>query len=150
MVADSELPYPFHLKENEIVDKIVEFATSHENPSKWHGQCFHFFKSNNAHPHQDFADSGNQGVINSIYHRTKDEAHKRIETLLEEINERQREEIIQHSRELAREASERGKKSVSFAQVRDFVNKLSPPLIVPDAKNVLYARANFVMKGLRE
>ena len=53
MVEESALPFPYYLEEDQIVDEIVKFATSHHNPSKWHGQCFYFFKSNNAHPNQD-------------------------------------------------------------------------------------------------
>ena len=86
----------------------------------------------------------------SIYARTRIKAQEKIETLQKEILEQQTKEIIQHSRELSKASFAIGKKSVSKAQVRDYVNKLETPLIVPDSRNVLYARANFVMKGLRE
>lgn len=86
----------------------------------------------------------------SVYVRTRIKAEEKIETLQKEILEQQTKEIIQHSRELSKASFAIGKKSVSKAQVRDYVNKLETPLIVPDSRNVLYARANFVMKGLRE
>jgi len=163
MVADSELPYPFHLKENEIVDKIVEFATSHENPSKWHSQCFHFFKSNSAHPTQDLwaasertpRDSKISQLCNPIYHRTKERAHERIASLnpdkrYQEILERQRVEIVQYSRDLAEQASKLGRKTVNIAFVKEYMSGLRPQLLLPDAQKILHARSNFVMQGLRD
>ena len=86
----------------------------------------------------------------SIYTKTRVNAEKKLNSLFGEILELQKKEIIQHSRELSNASSILGKKNVSLKQVREYVDKLSTPLIVPDAKNVLYARANLVMKGLRE
>ena len=90
------------------------------------------------------------GHYKSIYARTRIMAQEKLDSLFLEIIESQKKEIIHHSRELSNASSAIGKKGVSMAQVRDYVNKLSTPLIVPDSRNVLYARANFVLKGLRE
>ena len=86
----------------------------------------------------------------SIYARTRIKAQEVIDSLLEEIMESQKKDIIHYSRELCIASLAIGKKSVTHAQVRDYVNNLSTPLIVPDSRNVLYARANFIIMGLRE
>jgi hypothetical protein len=208
----SVTPFPYFLKEEEIVDEIVSFAKTHE---KWPitniGYVSRFHFSHNSNPHSDMTTYSHQqsvlqgrnrslerdleqlkkisvgkmdvktgqmdrlvesvewlekeisewnskvivsdeqlGQCRSIYTRTRIKAEEKIDSLLDEIIERQKKEIIHHSRELSNASSAIGKKSVSRAQVRDYVNKLSTPLIVPDSRNVLYARANFVMKGLRE
>ena len=77
-------------------------------------------------------------------------AQKKLDSLFDEIIELQKKEIIQHSRELSNLSSNMGKKIVTLKQVGEYMDKLSPPLIVPDAKKVLYARANLVINGLRE
>jgi hypothetical protein len=86
----------------------------------------------------------------SIYARTRIKAEKKINSLLGEIIELQKKEIIHHSRVLANASCSIGKKTVTKTQVRDYVNKLKIRLIVPDSKNILYARSNFVMMNLRE
>ena len=89
-------------------------------------------------------------LYNSIYTRTRIMAQKKLDSLFDEIIELQKKEIIQHSRELSNLSSNMGKKIVTLKQVGEYMDKLSTPLIVPDAKKVLYARANLVINGLRE
>jgi len=148
MVDISDFPPPYaNLTEKEIVDKIVDFATSPDDPSTWRSGVWRFFNS-------ELPQIGDT-PIDSIYFRMKESAYERIESLnpdkrYREILERQRVEIVQHSRDLAEQAINLGEKTVSIALVKEYKSKIKPQLLLPDAQKILRTRSNFVMQGLRD
>jgi hypothetical protein len=151
-------PYPYHLSDSEIVKDIMKYVKIGQNPNKWRQRVYFFFKEHKSHPIEDLRtatertreDSNLSKKANSIYSRTRDEAYEKVSFELDRITIKERKNILEASRYLAKEASASNRNSITQTQVNNYIKTNFSFMITKDVKIILWVRSNLVLGGFRE